>query len=208
MGANFLKELLQLKPQQPKPQRNICFGNAKSSGVGASGGQDTMLAADVNLVASGVGKGCSPELLRDFLVGKGITPVEVVMLTKNEVLDQVRTLTFRIAVKAADYEAALKPEVWPYRVGVRHYKAPRRERPENSWQGQADRTGGYVDQGGAVGAQAHGGAYEGARSKQFLPPGHPDLGSKNQQLMGQQQPGIEISNILAALCEKAGITIQ
>ena len=61
-----------------------------------------MLAADVNLVASGVGKGCSPELLRDFLVGKGITPVEVVMLTKNEVLDQVRTLSFRIAVKAAD----------------------------------------------------------------------------------------------------------
>ena len=83
-----------------------------------------MLTADVNLVASGVGKGCSPEFLRDFLVGKGITPVEVVMLTKKEVLDQVRTLTFRIAVKAADYEAALKPEVWPYRVGVRHYKAP------------------------------------------------------------------------------------
>jgi hypothetical protein len=96
-GVDVLKELLHLKPQQPKPQRNICFGNAKSSGVGASGGQDTMLAADVNLVASGVGKGCSPELLKDFLVGKGITPVEVVMLTKKEVLDQVRTLTFRIA---------------------------------------------------------------------------------------------------------------
>ena len=49
--------------------------------------------ANVSLVASGVGKGCTPEKLKEFLVGKGINPVEVEMLTKKEVLDQVRTLT-------------------------------------------------------------------------------------------------------------------
>ena len=123
-GFGMLQSLLQQKPQ--KPQRNICYGNAKTSGVGASA-TDTMLAADVSLVASGVGKGCSTDNLKDFLAGKGINAVEVEMLTKKEVIEQVRTLTFRVSVKAADYEAALKPEVWPYRVGVRHYKAPKRE---------------------------------------------------------------------------------
>ena len=57
----------------------------------------------------------------------------MVMLTKAEVVNEVRTLTFRVAVKASEYEAALKPEVWPYRVGVRHYKAPRKERSEGGW---------------------------------------------------------------------------
>ena len=72
-----------------------------------------MLAADVSLVASGVGKGCTNDNLKDFLIGKGITPVEVEMLTKPDVINEVRTLTFRVAFKAADYESALKPEVWP-----------------------------------------------------------------------------------------------
>ena len=135
----MLKNLLQQKQQQQqKPPRNICFGSAKTSGEGATA--TDILAADVSLVASGVGKGCTPDKLKDFLASKGINAVEVVMLTKEEVIEQVRTLTFRIAVKAADYEAALKPEVWPYRVGVRHYRAPRREKPESSWQGQVEKT--------------------------------------------------------------------
>ena len=167
-----------------------------------------MLAAHVSLVASGVGKGCTPENLKEFLAGKGINAVEVVMLTKPDVIDQVRTLTFRVAVKPEDYEAALNPGVWPYRVGVRHFKAPRRERTESSWQGQAERTGGYVDHGGA-GAAAGGrgggavGAYGGqggTRPKQFIPPGHAGQGGKHQQQLGQLQPGpIELSNMFSLL---------
>ena len=57
---------------------------------------------------------------------------------------------------------ALKPEVWPYRVGVRHYKAPRRERPDNSWQGQVEQQGGGdVQRGGQRGGV-------GTRPKQHL----------------------------------------
>ena len=109
-----------------------------------------MLAADVSLVASGVGKGCTPDNLKDFLAAKGIDAVEVTMLTRSDVIDQVRTLTFRVVVKASQYESALKPEVWPYRVGVRHYRAPRRDRLDNTWQNQAERPGGFVEGVGTV----------------------------------------------------------
>ena len=66
------------------------------------------------------------------------------MLTKPDIIDEVRTLTFRVAVKPADYEAALNPDVWPYRVAVRHYRAPRRDRTTGSWQAQSGRSGGQI----------------------------------------------------------------
>ena len=179
-----------------RPQRNICYGNAKTSGTGDAA-SDPMLSADVSLVATGVGKGCTPELLKDFLAGKGINAVDVEMLTKAEVIDQVRTLTFRVSVKAADYESALKPEVWPYRVGVRHYRAPRRERSDNSWQGQVDQKGGGNVQ---HGVQRGGAGGVGTRHKQTLPPGHPSYGGRHQQVMAKQPPaGIDISNIFSVL---------
>ena len=131
--------------------------------------------------------------MKNFLAGKGINAVEVEMLTKKEVMEQVRTLTFRVAVKAADYEAALIPEVWPYRVGVRHYKAPRRERTDNSWQGQFEQSGG---------GDVHQGQHRqtGTRPKQHLPPGHQRYGGPRQQVMEQPSPGpIEISNFYNAL---------
>ena len=114
----------------PASLTNICFGNAKSSG---DENVETMLAADVDLVATGVGKDCTDENMSNFLKGKGIEPVLVETLTRAEVMDQVRTKTFKITIKAAQYEAALKPEVWPYRVAVRHYRAPRRQ--DTTWTG-------------------------------------------------------------------------
>ena len=69
----------QQQPQQKSP-RNICYGGAKNTGEGPAG-TETLLAADVSLVASGVGKGCSEEDLKKFLENKGIHPVEVKMLT-------------------------------------------------------------------------------------------------------------------------------
>ena len=145
----MLQNMMKLGQQQPqqKPQRN---GSARTTGEG-SASTETMLAADVCLVASGVGKGCTEDNLKKFLVGKGITPVEVKLMTKPDVVNEVRTLTFTVAVKPADYDAALKPEVWPYRVAVRHYRAPRRERPEGSWQEQSGRSGGQINaEGGEI----------------------------------------------------------
>ena len=164
-----------------------------------------MLAADVSLVASGVGKGCTEDNLKDFLAGKGINPVEVEMLTKKEVINNVRTLTFRVAVKAAEYEASLNPEVWPYRVAVRHYRAPRRERSDGTWQGQSVRLGGQINS--PVGAHQGGGqdAAGGRQDRNNLPPGHHNRATSNQQRMGPTQPGpIELSNIFSVLAALGG----
>ena len=117
----------------------MCFGSARTS---TEGGDGAKLSGDVSLVASGVAKDCTEEDLKGFLADKGINVVEVEKLTKPEVLDLVRTITFRVSVKAAEYEAALKPEVWPYRVGVRHYRAPRRA--DSGWHGQSRQSGGNI----------------------------------------------------------------
>ena len=60
-------------------------------------------------------RGCTPDDLISFFNDRGIHPVDAQLLTRKEVLDEVRFLTFRVVVKASEYEAALKPEVWPYR---------------------------------------------------------------------------------------------
>ena len=171
-------------------------------------GNETMLAADVNLVASGVGKGCRTEDLKDFLVGKGITPVEVEMLTRSDVIENVRTLTFRVAVKASDYEVALKPEVWPYRVAVRHYRAPKRDRLSgtNTWQGQSRQSGGHIDTHGKAGGGD--GPLEAGIGRQVgphLPPGHSGRANSNQQTMSTFGPRpVELRNLYDVLSALGG----
>ena len=140
------------------------------------------------------------------------------MLTKQEVINEVRTLTFRVAFKAADYESALKPEVWPYRVAVRHYRAPKRDRAgDGSWQGQSTRSGGQINpppnrrhnvqQGGQPNTGAAASDHHG-NSSGYLPPGHPGRVRQNQQMMGKVNPGpVELRNfftILSALNGEMG----
>ena len=206
-GMRVIQSLIRSQQQSPRPQRNICYGSARTAGQGTTG-SETMLAADVSLVASGVGKGCTEDNLRDFLASKGVNPVEVEMLTREEVLDNVRTLTFRVAVKAADYEASLKPEVWPYRVAVRHYRAPRRDRSEgtDTWQGQSGRSGGQINR--HAGAGQGGGQVAAVRDHQdgYFPPGHAGRARSNQQTMSKSST-VELSNIysvLASLGEELG----
>ena len=55
-----------------------------------------------------------------------------------------RTYTFKIRIKAAQYQKALDPEMWPLRVGIRHYRQPRNKGP--SWTEQANRAGGVINQ--------------------------------------------------------------
>ena len=159
---------------------------------------ETMLAADVDLVASGVGKDCTDDDMRNFLKGKGIETVAVETLTKTEVLDQVRTKTFKITVKAAHYEAALKPEVWPYRVAVRHYKAPRRQ--GTTWSGQSERAGGLVDRGAQGGQQKQPRQGLGP-GQRHIPVGHPQQKpGQQQQTMGLTFPDpVQLSNFFGLL---------
>ena len=107
-------------------------------------GAEELLAADVALVASGVSKDATAEQLKEFVERKGIKVVEVEKLTKDEA--ETRTNTFKIVVKTADYEKAMDPEVWPYRVGVRHFKPPKRSRQGMTWNEQSQQNGGQVGQ--------------------------------------------------------------
>ena len=197
--------MLRPAPKQPqKSSRNICYWSARTGGEGTTG-SETMIAADVSLVASGVGKGCTEDNLREFLVGKGINPVEVELLTREEIMNDVRTITFRVAVKAADYEAALKPEVWPYRVAVRHYRAQTRDRRTGGWQAQAERSGGQIDRQSGTGQQGNGAVPRRQIGRQYLPTGYANPSRQNKQMMGPMQPGpVELSNIYSILSALGG----
>ena len=138
---------------EPRTRKNsnIMYGKSK---IG-NGATENIIAADVGLVATGVGKDATAENLKDFLIGKGINVVHVELLTKHE---EARTNTFKVTVKASEYEKAMNPEIWPYRVGVRHFRAPRR--PQTTWASQSERPGGHIhqQQAGHPGAQGYGGA--------------------------------------------------
>ena len=204
----MLQSIFQSKHQhqQSQPSKNqdrICIGSGRS---GQEGGLDTQLSADVNLVASGIAKDCTKDMLKDYLLDKGINVVEVEKLTKDDVIEHVRTLTFRVSIKAADYEAALKPEVWPFRVSVRHYRPPRRvDRAEGGWKVQSGRSGGHIGKGS--GQLQGGGQPQVAQlpSVQSLLPGHPDRVGQKQQTMGLRQPGpVDLRNFFSVLATLGG----
>ena len=116
-------------------------------------------------------------------------------LTKDEVLSQVRTKTFKITVKPSQYEAALKPEVWPYRVAVRHYRAPRRQ--DTTWNDQSGRTGGQIDRSDQGQRQRQPQSGYGQRNH---PVGHPLHRSGQQQSKAQQSPAaVQLSNFFDLL---------
>ena len=103
--------------QTPRPQRgawrkslNLLHGTADSSNT---------LAADVSLVAYGVAKDATTEGLKSFLEARGVAVIECVNLTTFQF---ARTHSYKVTIKASQYDKAIKPEVWPFRVGVRLFK--------------------------------------------------------------------------------------
>ena len=58
--------------------------------------------------------------------------------------EEARSFTYRIAIKAADYEKALNADVWPHRVGVRLFRNKRNFMNPGSWSSQSGQTGGNV----------------------------------------------------------------
>ena len=121
------------------------FGEAKT-------GKDEaleLLAADANLVASGVSKDATCEQLKEFIESKGVKVTEIELISNAP---ERRTNTFRVAIKAADYDKAMQPEVWPYRVGVRRFIP---KRPRNDWASQSANSGGNIQR-DAAGLHSHG----------------------------------------------------
>ena len=122
----------------PRPRRpsTILFGKAK---VGKDN-TENILAANVNLVATGVAKDATANQLKEFIEAKGIEVVETELLTQHP---EARTNTFRIVIKSRGYDKAMNPDVWPYRVGVRIFRP---KRTQNSWSNQSGQAGGNVYQ--------------------------------------------------------------
>ena len=142
----------------------LIYGNARTG----ADDSEQFLAADAELVAYGVSKDATEEQLKQFITSKGINVTAVKKLTTFE---EARTYTFKVSIKASDYEKALKPEVWPLRVGVRPFRPKRSNNQTQSWAQQSASSGGLVQaqqsasSGGFVPAQQSSYSFGGARSK-------------------------------------------
>ena len=91
--------------QQRFRRRSILvYGNA------TTGKDDTeeILAADIELVATGVAKDATSDQLKEFVMAKGINVLEIMKLTTFE---HARTNTFKIKIRAAQYNEAMKPSM-------------------------------------------------------------------------------------------------
>ena len=160
----------------PKKPSTLLFGSAKTDKENT----ENFLAANVSLAATGVAKDATADQLKDFIVTKGINVVAVELLTTHP---DAGTKTFKIDIKACDFERAMSPDVWPYRVGVRMF---RHKRTQNTWSSQAGKTGGNIQAGAG------------------LPGRQPDHHHAQRQLQHRHQPEqrrsvIEISNQYSAL---------
>ena len=122
--------------RRPAP---ILYGNARS----VDSNSDQPLAADVELAAYGVSKDATEVQLKEFILSKGIRVTDVKKLTTYK---HARTNTFKVCIKAVDYDKALKPEVWPLRVGVRLFRP---KRSTQSWAQQSAESGGNIQTNGA-----------------------------------------------------------
>ena len=60
--------------------------------------------------------------MTEFLKDKGIKVVDVIEMTRSEVLDSVRVKTMKVVVKASEYEKVMDGSNWPSRVGVRMWE--------------------------------------------------------------------------------------
>ena len=181
LGNQNVNGIKQLNNDRPPRRPSIMYGTSK---VGNDENVE-LLAADVALVASGVSKDASPQQLKDFIEGKGIRVVAIDKLTRDDA--DSRTNTFKIVVKLADYDKAMKPDVWPYRVGVRHYRPPRRQ--GLSWDqqtGQSQHAWRSTGRGNPY-TRGHGQLYPPPGQQQSQSPFSLELKNRYELLAGQNQ---------------------
>ena len=80
---------------------------------------DKSFPADISLVAGGVSKNATVDKLTEYLRNKGLDIVKCELLTTQ--VEQCRKLSFKVTIKAEDFEKAKNPAIWPYRVVVRKF---------------------------------------------------------------------------------------
>ena len=78
-----------------------------------------MLSADVHLVVYGLGKQITDLQLSQFIQNKGIQVLGCDLITKYA---EANSLTYKITIRACDYEKATKENICPIGVGVRLFK--------------------------------------------------------------------------------------
>ena len=121
----------------------------------------------MSLVAFNVNKTCSKDHMKTFLIEKGIDVVDVIEMTSEEVLDNVRVKSMIVIVKANQYKKAMDPNVWPCRVGVRMWKDKEAQKARyERWQERQEKNRGRSSGGGqsrSAGAGAGAGAQERGR---------------------------------------------
>ena len=66
-------------------------------------------------------------------------------MKKLTTYEHARTNTFKVSIKASDYDKALRPEVWPLRVGVRLFRP---KRSTQTWAQQSASIGGSIQANG------------------------------------------------------------
>ena len=116
------------------------------NGVSNDSTEDKSFAADVCLVAGGVSKNATSDKLTDYLKNKGLNILKCELLTTK--VELARTLSFKVTIKADDFEKAKNPNIWPYRVVVRKFvNFRRREVDEFAPQGNQVRGVHRLEQG-------------------------------------------------------------
>ena len=181
----------QEKSKNKQKGRNVFRGNAAEA-------EASSLAADVDLVASGVAKDARIKQMKDFLIAKGIDVMNVESLTKPELITEgkVRSQTMKVTVKATHLEKAMDPSMWPYRVGVRHYRAPQRSRQgagDGSWASQSAQSGGRIEDRDSQSSVGSGGRGQ-QQNRRY---GNPARGQKQVY-----QPALETHNRFGSLGEQ------
>ena len=133
----------QKEAKNDKVKTKVIYGSAKPNT------EEVNLAADVSLVAFNVNKTCNKDHMKTFLIEKGIDVVDVIEMTREEVLDNVRVKSMKVIVKANEFEKAMDPNVWPCRVGVRIWKDKEAQKARyERWQERKEHTGGRSSGGG------------------------------------------------------------
>ena len=84
-----------ITPLQPQRKNSVLVYGKATTGQNDC---EEILAADVELVATGFSRDATNEQFKDFIVVKGIVVMEIEKMTTFE---QARTNTFRIKIKAA-----------------------------------------------------------------------------------------------------------
>ena len=79
------------------------------------------MAADVDIVVQGVNKGVSGEQVSSYITNKGVEVIDCSLLTTYE---DAQTLSYKITIKAGDYNKSRDPAFWPNRVRVCDYRKP------------------------------------------------------------------------------------